>query len=252
LTITTYNNLAITSATTSEGYVGGAYSFTVTTSPASTITATTTSITGLGVTFTSPTLSGTWSAAAAPATSPFYSDYTVTINASATIGGLPATATQTHTIRVWTALTFTSAPTISNVAAGVSGSMASLMGTVTGATSITIDWGNGVLTPITPTGEITDFSATNDYATEGKKNVKIIAENEVGQTVYNVLLEIGEGSGEDAGSDNTMLLLAFLFILGLMFVAGLVARNQPLIGAAIALVDLLILAIVWITKFGGL
>jgi hypothetical protein len=237
LTITTYANLAITSSTTSEGYVGGTYSFTVTTSPASTITASGAVLTGRGVTWSTPTLSGTFNSTAAPTTSPFYTDYSITYSASATIGGLPATATQTHTLRVYAALSFTSLPSISNVQSAIMGNMANLLATIEGAMFLSVDWGDGTIIAYDTTEETTDLDVSYEYASPGKYAAKIIAENDNGTVQSIVLLDIGSGGGEEEGDDATAIagwgLLVILF-LGLIVAGFLAARGRPLIGAVVA------------------
>ena len=260
LTITSYNDLAITSPATSEGYVGQSYTFTVQTSePSASIAADITSLAGTGISWTSPTLSGTIASGAAPSADPFYQDYSVTFAATATIGGVTTTVQQNHTIRIYASLTFTSVPTISNVTATMDGLIGILTATISGAQEISVNWGDGTIEAYDVNGPDTQLTAAHEYQDVGSFLAILTAQNDFG---YNQALavmyatgeppEVGPGDGgetdpEDGGEDvlHKWILLA---VAVLLIIAGIicVAAGPKALGAILIIAGLLILVQVYV------
>ena len=255
LTITSYNDLAITSSATSEGYVGQAYSITVQTSePSASIAADITSLAGTGISWTSPTLSGTIASGAAPSADPFYQDYQVTFAATATIGGVTTTVQQLHTIRIYASLTFTSVPTISDVTATMDGLIGILTASISGAQEISIDWGDGNIEAYDVNGPDTQLTAAHEYSEEGSFLAIITAENDYG---YNQALavmyatgEIPEGPGDggetDPEDDDEDVLHKWILPAAaiLLIIAGIIcaAAGPKALGAIFIIAGLLLLA----------
>jgi len=256
LTIATYSDLAITSPATSSGYVGGSYHHTVTTSEAATITADISSISELGVSWSSPSLSGTWSYAAASTTSPFYTDHVITFTASATVSGVPTTVNQTHTIRVFAALEYITLPTIGNVTTSISGTIVNLMADITGAMSAWVDWGDGTTVAVDNPEDLST-GLQHDYAEGGLYMATIGAVNAAGTTQHIVMLAtegIGGGDGgeepgaEDDGRTSLLFLLMgiLMIIIGLILLAG---TDHKGLGALLIVIGALVLIQLYVYDF---
>lgn len=206
LVINTYDGVAITSAATSETYVGADYEYTVTSNvDGASFTADISAVSGLGVTWASPTLSGSFISSAASSSTPYYTEYTVKYGASATQGGVSTTASLNHTIRVYAALAFTTTPTISQVtaAAASADNTKSLLisATISGATSVSIDWGDGTTpTTYTPQDDSIVIVPMHDYATDGEYTVTITATNDQGDTQTKIKYDTVSGSWTEVSS----------------------------------------------------
>jgi hypothetical protein len=232
LTISSYDDLAITSPSYSEGYVGQPYSHTVTTSDSATITAS--NIPGSsGLTWNSPTLSGTPAESMGSAVSPYYKEYTITYTANATIGGIATQAQQIHTMRIYSALEFTTLPSINNVTVNVTGLVAKISMDITGATSVLIDWGDGSFQVIDPSVAGTSIDESHEYGNEGTYNVRIFATNDLGTVQSIVMLSAsddpkgGTKETEDLSGDIKELLVDhwYLIVILVLFLLFLIVMS---------------------------
>ena len=201
LTIETYSEFAITSPSFSETCVGGAYGHTVTTNVPATIT-----VSGLpdspGFWWNSPELMAFIDSSLGIDVSPYYKDHVITYTAEATINGALKQVQQSHTLRVWSSLSFTTTPSISNVSVAANGLSVLLTADITGAFSVLIDWGDGTTQTIDPNVTGTSVSEEHEYENAGMYNVRILASNDSGTTQSIVMLSASGPGADTGGGDN--------------------------------------------------
>jgi len=250
LEITIEKGLVITSPDMSYGYVGGEYYLRVTTSAPADISINSgylPALNSLGLEWDEPDLYGI------PYTMMYeeeYIEFSFTITATATISGMPVSTYQNHFMRIYAALEFTTKPTISNVTASTDRLVGSLSASIIGANSISIDWGDGTVTPYDVDLSGTELNATHEYASEGNYTAKITASNDFGKmNALAVLSASGEpsegGDGDNESNDATLIFAVIAVISGIILGAGMVYRRFGIIILGI------ILLVAGILFFGG-
>ena len=238
VTINTFSDIAITSDASSETYIGADYEHTVTSNVAgATFTAVTTAVDDW-LNWSSPVLSGVFTAGSVTDSSPYYNEYTVTFGASGTQGDKQVSTSMEHVIRVYINNAFLSTPTISDVdfkAASGDAKQLLVSAAIKGATKVTISWGDGtedsVITP--QDGDTIDkILEDHTFAEDGTYTVTITAENDQGKTVHTILYDTTDGSWTEVIDDDGG-------------VGKFIGDNSLLIVLGIAAALLVVLAFMW-------
>ena len=267
VTVHPYDDLAITSGSTIYTYVGHSTTYEITTnhdttSGASiTLSADTSAITSeIGTaTISGSVITMDFTAAAVADT---YTDYSIIVGASGTLEGIDFTAaSQAVTVRCYASLVFVDSPVADNVtavAATGNPQQMVLSTAITGATTVTYTWGDGIVTVINPSTTGTAvYTTTHSYASAGVYNINITASNDVGSTTQIIMYNAGAGVieiGADA-ADSSNIILDFIgqywtwIVPILMVVGGALAACYGLVHPLV-IIDIIIGALAIIIQIG--
>ena len=203
VTIHPYDDLAITSGSTVYTYVGHSATYTITTNHDSTsgasitLSADTSEITSEVGTATRSGNIITFNFGSAAVTGT-YTDYSIIVGASGTLDTVDFTAaSETVTVRCYASLVFVDSPVAENVTAvGATGNAQQMVlsTSITGATTVTYTWGDGIVTVINPSTTGTAvYTIVHTYGTSGVYPINITAANDTGSTTQIVMYNAGAG-----------------------------------------------------------
>jgi len=267
VTIHPYDDLAITSGSTVYTYVGHSATYTITTNHDSTsgasitLSADTSAITSEVGTATRSGNVITFNFGSAAVTGT-YTDYAIIVGASGTLNTVDFTAaSETVTVRCYASLVFVDSPVADNVTAvGATGNAQQMVlsTAITGATTVTYTWGDGIVTVINPSTTGTAvYTTTHSYASAGVYNINITASNDVGSTTQIIMYNAGAGVieiGADA-ADSSNIILDFIgqywtwIVPILMVVGGALAACYGLVHPLV-IIDIIIGALAIIIQIG--
>jgi len=271
ITLTPYNDLAITSGSTVYTYVGHTVTYDITTNydgdSAAALTCTMSApliISDLGTaSISGSTVTLAFLAAAVTGTGN-YTNYSMTVTAAGTVSGTTLdTATKDVTVRVYKAIAFTTAPTTASAVIKASASNAAQMSlsmSIAGAQTVTYSWGDGIQSVIpSTTAASATYTAAHSYASSGVYQIRVTAANDSGSAVSVILYNAGDGTmtvSADGGSDSTGILgsiagfwadYSLLIVLGVIAAvcAGIAAYTKHLAAAVLAAILIIALVGCW-------
>lgn len=267
VTIHPYDDLAITSGSTVYTYVGHSATYTITTNHDSTsgasitLSADTSEITSEVGTATRSGSVITFNFGSAAVTGT-YTDYSIIVGASGTLDTVDFTAaSETVTVRCYASLVFVDSPVADNVTAvGATGNSQQMVlsTSITGATTVTYTWGDGIVTVINPSTTGTAvYTTTHSYASAGVYNINITASNDVGSTtqiiMYNAgagVIEIGANAADSSNIISDFIGQYWTWIVPiLMVVGGVIAAYYGIIHPLV-IIDIILGALAIIIQIG--